>query len=98
MGSMILAAGFAGDTMPGRFNDGGGHHPFMVAMMILVCVAVVGALIWALVSLSRAKKQSHATSAVAPTTTASALQILDERLARGEIEPADYEARKRLLA
>jgi putative membrane protein len=29
---------------------------------------------------------------------ATALDVLKERLARGEIDPADYEARKKLLA
>ena len=99
MGTMMLAAGFVGDNMPGRFDDGSVHHPMMRAIMFVVFLAVVGGLIWSLVALSRAKKHSAATTAAgaAAPTAASALQILDERLARGEIEPADYEARKRLL-
>ena len=114
MGTMMLAAGFAGDNMHGRFGDGGAHHPVLRAIMFVVFLAVVAGLIWSLVALSRAKKRAAAATASAATTTSaaaaapaghqsgtsaapSALQILDERLARGEIEPSDYEARKRLL-
>ena len=117
MGTMMLAAGFAGENMPGRFGNGGAHHPVMRAIMFVVFLAVVAGLIWSLVALSRAKKRDAAAAAIAATASAtatnpaaasagyqsstsaapSALQILDERLARGEIEPSDYEARKRLL-
>ena len=104
MGTMTLAAGFAGENMQGRFGDGGAHHPIMRVIMVVLFLALVAGLIWSLVALSRAKKRANAapampvTAAAGNTTaTASALQILDERLARGEIEPADYEARKRLL-
>jgi|GEM_PF-710516 len=112
MGTMTLAAGFAGDNMQGRFGDGGAHHPVMRAIVIVVFLAVVAGLIWSLVALSRAKKRAAAATASATATNPaaapagyqsstsgapSALQILDERLARGEIEPSDYEARKRLL-
>ncbi len=104
MGTMTLAADFAGENMQGRFGDGSAHHPVMRAIMVVVFLAVVAGLIWSLVALSRAKKRANAATATPvtaaagnTTATASALQILDERLARGEIEPADYEARKRLL-
>jgi uncharacterized membrane protein len=116
MGTMVLAAGLAGDNMQGRFGDGDAHHPVMRAIVFVVFLAVVAGLIWSLVALSRAKKRAAAaaaTSSATATNTAaaaapagyqsstsaapSALQILDERLARGEIEPSDYEARKRLL-
>ena len=116
MGTMTLAAGFAGENMPGRFGDGGAHHPVMRAIMFVVFLAVVAGLIWSLVALSRAKKRDAAAAATSSATATnpaaaaapagyqsstsaapSALQILDERLARGEIEPSDYEARKRLL-
>ena len=116
MGTMMLAAGFAGENMPGRFGNGGAHHPVMRAIMFVVFLAVVAGLIWSLVALSRAKKRAAAAAATASATATnpaaaaasagyqsstsaspSALQILDERLARGEIEPSDYEARKRLL-
>jgi len=105
MGTMTLAAGFAGENMQGRFGDGGAHHPIMRVIMVVVFLALVAGLIWSLVALSRAKKRAAVTAAPVTTTSAatsvatsaSALQILDERLARGEIEPSDYEARKRLL-
>jgi uncharacterized membrane protein len=114
MGTMVLAAGLAGDNMQGRFGDGGAHHPVMRAIVFVVFLAVVAGLIWSLVALSRAKKRAAAATASATATNPaaaaapagyqsstsaapSALQILDERLARGEIEPSDYEARKRLL-
>jgi uncharacterized membrane protein len=99
MGTMTLAAGFAGENMQGRFGDGGAHHPVMRAIMFVVFLAVVAGLIWSLVTLSRAKKRAAASAGHQSGTSAapSALQILDERLARGEIEPSDYEARKRLL-
>ncbi len=108
MGTMMLAAGFTGDNMPGRWDDGGGaDHPVMRVIMVVVFLALVAGLIWSLVALSRAKKQAGAAAGSTagasagatgyPTAAPSALQILDERLARGEIEPADYESRKRLL-
>jgi uncharacterized membrane protein len=99
---MTLAAGLAVDDVQGRFGQHDSHHPILRVIMLVVFLAVVGGLIWSLIALSRAKKQAAAAgtspaTTAAGTTTESALQILDERLARGEIEPADYEARKRLL-
>ena len=101
MGTITLAAGLAVDDVQGRFGPDGNHHPIMRAVMFVIFLAVVGGLIWSLIALSRAKKRAAAAgTAPAATATAastSALQILDERLARGEIDPADYEARRRLL-
>ena len=101
MGTMTLAAGRAGDDIQCRFGPHDNHHPILRVIMLVVFLTVVGGLIWSLIALSRAKKQAASSGNSAPTaagtTTGSALQILDDRLARGEIEPADYEERKRLL-
>lgn len=50
----------------------------------------------AYVLLSRGRGERTATPA-ATTSSPSALAILDERLARGQIEPEDYRARRALL-
>lgn len=101
MGTMTLAAGRAVDDVQGRFGPHDNHHPILRVIMLVVFLAVVGGLIWSLIALSRAKKQAASSGSsvttAASSTAPSALQILDERLARGEIEPADYEERKRLL-
>ena len=75
---------------------GGGHH-WAAAILFLVLIAVIlGALAWAIVMILR--QREHQTSGAAATVAGSdALKILDERFARGEIEPDDYKARRDLL-
>jgi uncharacterized membrane protein len=73
-------------------NDGwGAQHIIGMVLMALFVVSVI----WLIVSFVR--KNSIATSAAAPAAAVSATktaeQILAERLATGEIDPADYKAR-----
>jgi len=84
------------DHMDG--NDG--THWWMVGMMIVLGVVLIGAIVWAIVAMTRAGRGPAAPTApvtAAPPVGSSARQILDERFARGEIEAAEYEERKRLL-
>lgn len=74
------------------WNDGPSW--WMVTMMIVITLAVVGGIIWAIVFASRAS-QSSATSA--PTAGPNPREILDQRYARGEIDTADYEERRSKL-
>ncbi len=66
----------------GWYGMGGG---FMVLFWILIIAVVVYAVRWA------TGKNGAANS------SDSALSILKERLARGEIEPAEYEERRKAL-
>lgn len=81
-----------GDHMD--WNDGGAW--WMVTMMVLFAVVVVGVIIWAVTASSRSG--SAAGLQESPRGTPSnARAILDERFARGEIDGAEYEQRRRLL-
>ena len=76
-----------------RFNDGwGAQHIIGMVLMALFVVSVV----WLIVSFVRKNASSAApaaAAAVAASPTKSAEQILAERLATGDIDPADYKAR-----
>lgn len=56
-----------------------------------ILVVLIALLVWAVTRIGRLEspKPQH--------DRPSALQLLDERLARGEIEPDDYNQRRRLL-
>jgi uncharacterized membrane protein len=73
-------------------NDGwGAQHIIGMVLMALFVVSVI----WLIVSFAR--RNGIAASAAAPAAAVSATktaeQILAERLATGEIDPADYKAR-----
>jgi putative membrane protein len=87
-----------------RVLESGGHHePLQILCMVL------GLILWALVVTTlvlliirlvrRLRNPCHST--VGPPAAASAdpgaLKILEERYARGEIDQADYQARKKDL-
>jgi putative membrane protein len=92
----------------GRF---GGHRPhwmglvFMSLLVALVIAGIVALIVW----ISRTRHPAHSLAAapappvpVGPAATSAptpgdARRILDERLARGEIEPDDYRARREAL-
>ena len=61
-----------------------------IGISTLLLLTVIGLLVWAVSRIGRldAKPQNE---------RPSALELLDERLARGEIEPDDYNQRRRLL-
>jgi putative membrane protein len=88
----------------GRF---GGHRPhwlgivFMSLLVALVIAGIVALIVW----ISRSRNTAHPVApapappvpVAAATAPADARRILDERLARGEIEPEDYRARREAL-
>lgn len=96
-GGLITVAGGAwADTpgpgdyyghMMGGYGFGYGPGFFGVGMMILFWAILIGAAV--LVARWLMERDRKPTS--------SALDILKERLARGEIEPAEYETRKKAL-
>jgi len=57
------------------------------AMMVAFWVLVVILIVWAV----------RSTAAPRPPEDKGALRILDERLAKGEIDPAEYEERRAIL-
>ena len=67
--------------------DGGGTTWFGWLAMILVMLAFWGLAAWVLVSVARRRG--------APT---DAMEQLEERLARGDIDPEDFARRRDLLA
>ena len=82
---------------PGRAFDGG-DHPWRWVIglaMLAIAVAAIAVAVVALVRVNRAA--AAAPGATSAGGSASARALLDDRLARGEIDPADYEARRALL-
>lgn len=77
------------------WHDGGwgwGAWVFMAVMLAIVCVAIIAAV----VMLVRYRTDQHPP----PTPTGdrdSALRVLDERFARGEIDAEEYTKRRDLL-
>ncbi len=86
--------------MPHRYYDAsGGAHPGLWIVMIVAFLVVLGLLIWIGVNLSRHKGSPDAAVPRSPTGALSPdpLRILDERLARGDIDIDEYTLRKELL-
>ena len=80
--------------MMGRYGwDGGGDWVAMGVMMTVFWVAVIGAAI-AFVHYSRG--QRHA-GPPADSGRSQAQRLLDERFAKGDIDPAEYTQRRDLL-
>jgi putative membrane protein len=73
---------------------GWGHMMFGSLMMILFWGGIILAIVFAVRWLGGAT--SH--SAAPPTSRKSALDILQDRFARGEIDKDEFEERKRLLS
>lgn len=84
--------------MRGGWNEGmhdgwGAQHIIGMVLMGLFVVSII----WLIVTWTR--KGLHASSSqaaaplAAPSPTKSAEEILAERLAKGDIDPADYKAR-----
>jgi putative membrane protein len=74
-------------------------HPFLGLLLFLIIVALV---VWALIVITRhlQHQQIHSGAQATPaaaSTTSDALKILNERFARGEIDPDDYTRRRDLL-
>ncbi len=75
---------------------GGGHHWIGAIVFFVFAAVVLGALAWAIITILRQKDQQVKTGA-SLAGGVDARRILDERFARGEIEPDDYRARRDLL-
>ena len=78
-----------------HFGHGGDGMYWIGPIMMIVLVALV---VWLIVSLSRRpggrhEHWQHGGPWQPPSRPASAEQLLADRLARGEIEVADYQAR-----
>jgi uncharacterized membrane protein len=80
---------------PGPYSNGMGIW-FGVAGFIGTLL-VIGLIVALVVILSRRNKQPGTHPASPPVATAAALIVLDHRLATGEIDIADYQARKAAL-
>ena len=72
--------------------------------MLVICALLVGLIVWLVVSSNRRHhapaaqpQQPHVGPAPLAAAKPTAQQILDERLARGEIEVDDYRARLEAL-
>jgi putative membrane protein len=83
---------------PYYYGNGGTHWGLWI-VMILAMLAFVGILAWAVVTIIRQRDGQRLGGAQAPPVGSSPdpLQILDERLARGEIEVDEYTRRRDLL-
>lgn len=84
-----------GDHMD--WGDGSGW--WMAIVMIVFGLLFLGVIVWAVVTITKPHHSATAPQQVgaAPARESSARTILDERFARGEIDAAEYEERRRLL-
>jgi len=85
------------------YGNGGGHWGMWI-LMIVAMVVFWGALAWIIVTLVRQRNHPAGTPLAppgpAPSTPAASSdgrRILDERLARGEIDEDDYVRRRALI-
>jgi putative membrane protein len=86
-------------TMPHYYYDNGGTHWGLWIVMIVAFLAFFSILAWVAVNIVR-RKDTHddGSSRQAPGNSDSdPRRILDERLARGEIEIDEYTRRRDLL-
>ena len=89
----------------GNWNDGMGNGSWWWIPMMIMMVAFWGGLIWIGVTLLKRSHNPQLHAPAAPsmlpssvtTSKPTALEILAERLARGEIEPDDYRQRVEAL-
>jgi putative membrane protein len=77
----------------------GGGHPFLGPLFFLIIVALV---VWALIVITRYLQHHQSqpgaqAASVAASPTSDAMKILNERFARGEIDPDDFTRRRDLL-
>jgi len=82
----------------GYYNGGGGTHWGAWILVIIAMLVFWGALAWIIVTLLRHRGSHSDRRPVPPSgTSPDALLILDERLARGEIEEEEYKRRRDLI-
>jgi putative membrane protein len=84
--------------MPHHYYDNGGTHWGLWIVMIVALLVFFGLLAWVVVNIIR-QRDAHVGVFQRPAGTngSDPLRILDERLARGEIEIDEYTRRKDLL-
>jgi putative membrane protein len=69
----------------------------MMVFWSLIWIGFLGLIAWALVQWSRGSPKSSAESASTKATTKTAREVLDERLAAGEIDVDEYQKRRAVL-
>ena len=107
IGGVILAIALIVPTIIGAFSgwQGYGYGGMMgsgmmggfgaMGLMSVFWVVVLGAIIWAVVAAARGAGQSGGSDSVGRSE--SALEVLKRRYARGEINKAEYEEKKKDL-
>jgi putative membrane protein len=89
------------EQVPGRVMWGGpwGWHPFMIVGPIIVVLAIIGVMVifvW-LVRWATRGYPFYDQGLHYPGRGRTALDILDERFARGEIDKAEFEEKRKLI-
>ena len=80
------------------YYDNGGTHWGLLIVMIVAVLVFFGILAWAVVHILRQRDSYVAGGPPAPpNASAEPLRILDERLARGEIDVDEYARRRDIL-
>lgn len=70
---------------------------WLLAVLLLLSLAAVVVLVAVLVAARRSTQPQASASVPSGAGTSAARVLLDERLARGEIDPEDYQRRRALL-
>ena len=80
------------------YYDNGGTHWGLWIVMVVAMLVFFGILAWAVVSIIRHRYGFATQTTLSPAVAGSdALRILDERLARGEIDVDEYTRRRDAL-
>ena len=74
-----------------HYGWGAGSWLVMGFMMALICALLIAAIVWVV------RGSAHPANHAQPPAQRNAPQILDERLARGEIGEDEYRQRRELL-
>jgi putative membrane protein len=98
IGALLPSLAIAGERYrgPGMMWDGGVFHMFFGFLMMILFLAIVVGVVVLLVRWLGGSE--HPLFRPTGPTSRSALDILKERLAKGEIDVAEFEERKRALS
>ena len=77
-------------------NLGWGHVVFGSIMMLLIWAVIIGGIIWVVRTISGSRRAPLQPAAAAPAKN-PALEILDRRFAKGEIDEDEYRRRRAIL-
>lgn len=99
MASLAAILGQVGPRAGSHMNWDNGRPVGRIIFMVILGLVFIGLFVGVVIALRRTSKSHPQTAApvVGAATSSTARDLLDQRFARGEIEPADYEERKRLL-